>query len=371
MLLGHPALHLDSLPGTAWVVLLGAVVALAGAVRWALRSGRPLTGEQRLLVAIGVATPIGLLAYSGLGTNIYSPRNLSASAPALSVLLAALVAGLPRRAAAPAAACVVAVFAAGAVKVLDDSSQRPAYRQVAAFIRDHRHPGDAVIDSARSQMVVGSTSPSYIGPYLPERGRTSASTGDPAAWDPAEHGHSVFVIAARDGYFVGLPPLGGPGYRYVLREGRSFRGIVGLSVGRYAGRVRGRLVGSDSTLRIRWSLASDVPVSTTAAEGRVDAIEGGEGETTFTGWATGRGGGRIPDWVLAFAGRRLVAVGRTVIPRPDIERVYGRAVLPSGFRMTIGGRRLVRLYAVTPDGATPLALTPPAEVDRRALRLAG
>jgi mannosyltransferase len=96
-LFGHPFVAIRDLPGTAGLVLLGAGgVALVAAT---VRAGRGrLAAGPALIAALALATPVGALLYGALGTAIFSPRNLTASIPAVCLLIGWLVARLPARA---------------------------------------------------------------------------------------------------------------------------------------------------------------------------------------------------------------------------------------------------------------------------------
>ena len=72
---------------------------------WAARSrpspagGRPGTDASPLVLVAGLAlaTPVCMLGYSLFGADIYTPRHLLASLPAVALLLGLLFTTLPRR----------------------------------------------------------------------------------------------------------------------------------------------------------------------------------------------------------------------------------------------------------------------------------
>ena len=84
------------------------------------------------------------------------------------------------------------------------------------------------------------------------------------------------------------------------------------------------------------------------------------------GWAADTVHRRLPDCVLVFAGRRLLAAGPPMLKRPDIALIYSAAVEPAGFRFGVpmaqerakrlASRRAVRVFAVLGHRASELPL---------------
>ena len=120
------------LPGPVALVLLGLGVTLAAA-GLALRAageglGRRLSQIDRglvLVVVLALATPVGTVLASAIGTNVFGVRNLAGSWPGLALALAALLVACGPRLRVAAVTLVLASFAIGAVKMLDDSFARP------------------------------------------------------------------------------------------------------------------------------------------------------------------------------------------------------------------------------------------------------
>ena len=90
-----------------------------------------------LLVALALATPVGLVIYSQVGTGIFAPRNLTASIPAACLVAGWLLARLPARAALAAGGLVAAGLLVGLVISLGPSKQRPDFAAAASFVDAH------------------------------------------------------------------------------------------------------------------------------------------------------------------------------------------------------------------------------------------
>jgi hypothetical protein len=146
---GHPAAPLHVIPTAAGLVAVGAI-ALAGlialAVRW--RRAAPevvwLPPRLGLLAGLAVATPIGLLLYSLVVTDLWLPRGLSASLPATALLFGGLLALLPRPLSLPAAAALVITLAAGTFRSFDAIYARGPFRTMAAYLDRVARPRDPV-----------------------------------------------------------------------------------------------------------------------------------------------------------------------------------------------------------------------------------
>ena len=169
--LGHPAAGLHAFYGTwAEAALFGGVaIAVAGAAV-ALRSERlgPRPGQVAmpggvgsreamiLFAAMALAAPVGVGLVSLLGTDMYFPRNLATSLPALLIALAVLLnAGAPVFR-ATALTLVIGAFAYGAFETIQPHWQRPAVRSAAEYVNAHSAPGDVVLDVA---WIAGPTPP--------------------------------------------------------------------------------------------------------------------------------------------------------------------------------------------------------------------
>jgi len=157
---GHPAAPLHAIPTTAGMIvvalcLLGGVAALIAQARrspgpgWIRRS--PGAGQRpRLpaglggLSALTLATPVGLLLYSLLFTDLWLPRGLSASMPAAALVIGVLLAALPVRLAAVSVAAVAVVLGAGTLRSFDSAYTRGPFRMIAAYLDRSAKPRDPV-----------------------------------------------------------------------------------------------------------------------------------------------------------------------------------------------------------------------------------
>lgn len=149
-LVGIPNLLPSEVPGRLALLLdvLALVVLLIGAAL-SLRDGRPARpGKPLTLVAMtALAAPLGVLAYSVLRSNIFEPRNLISSTPAVAVWIAAGIVLLPRRLAIAAATLLTAGFIFGVVASLAPEHRRPDFKGIAALI-DGGPPDDVVLDDS-------------------------------------------------------------------------------------------------------------------------------------------------------------------------------------------------------------------------------
>jgi len=79
-----------------------------------------------------------------VGTDIWIPRNLYASLPALALLVGACLAALPGRLSLAAATIVVAVLVLGTMRSFESAYNRGPYRQIAAYLDRTARPNDPV-----------------------------------------------------------------------------------------------------------------------------------------------------------------------------------------------------------------------------------
>jgi hypothetical protein len=353
---GAPYASTGQLPGRAWMVLLGVV--LAGAAVSLLLSGRLRhPGRQRDLILIGVvaiAAPLGAWLYTLGPTSIFLSRNLISSFPAFCVLLGALLTAVrPPRLGAVAVAATLLVVTVGTVKTFRDEFQRPAFRDAARYLNRTAAPGQPIVSQlekldARALRI-------YLDPAHP------LVRGGPryeAAWRGAARGRPALLIRAESGLFYGMPQLGGPDSRFVLRGNRRFSSAPPLLVGRYSGRFRASLDEEGGRRIIRWSLGPPLKVSADAARGHIDGISPAGAQTDVFGWATDPASRRPADWVLVFLDDRLLSVATPHQVRPDLIEAYGSSVASAGFRFVLdvdpAMRSRLSVFAVSGAGATEL-----------------
>ncbi len=160
---GYPGATLSAIPTYAGLAVLG-ICALAGLIaagmsaRGRLRHGegrliglRRISGGQAraggplLIVALALATPIGVLVYSIVGTDIWNPRVQYASLPAAVLVLGALLWVLPRVARPVAVAAVLATLVFATIRAISPTYARPPFKSVAGYVNRVAAPRDPVI----------------------------------------------------------------------------------------------------------------------------------------------------------------------------------------------------------------------------------
>jgi hypothetical protein len=149
-LVGYVWASLTQIPGTWGLVVIGACL-LAGLAavlaRWR-RTGSPRpdwAASWLLIVALAVATPVGLLLYSIAATDLWLPRGLSASIPAAMLVIGALLVAVPGRARIVAVGAVLVTLAVGTITSLGPDYVREPYRAMAAYVDQHARPQDRVV----------------------------------------------------------------------------------------------------------------------------------------------------------------------------------------------------------------------------------
>jgi uncharacterized membrane protein len=146
---GHPGAPLRAIPTVGGLIAIAACV-LAGLIAVELhrrRSPRPTAGVRArlvLLVALMCATPAGLLLYSLLVTDLWLPRGLSASLPAATIVVGALLAALPRPGTIVACAVIAVTLCAGTLRSFDAVWARGPFRSIASYLDQAAGPRDPV-----------------------------------------------------------------------------------------------------------------------------------------------------------------------------------------------------------------------------------
>jgi 4-amino-4-deoxy-L-arabinose transferase-like glycosyltransferase len=263
---GHPNEPLRAQPGRAAVALLGAgvAVALVGALVEVVRARRrgvqaraprPAAGPGSrstlaLIAILALATPVGLLLYS-ISKDVYIPRNLTASLPALCLLIGAGLAALRPWLRSAATAAVLAGLLIGTVKMLEPRHERPPYRAAAHYVDVHAGPHDAVVEYPLFAAYAGAPDPLQTGSFVdvaPMLGRHLAvelhrphdliqvQDHERGPWQQAaSRGGRLLVVLpwdARHRATAPLPPTLDRGFRLVHRE--VWQGLVPVAVLVYA-----------------------------------------------------------------------------------------------------------------------------------------
>jgi hypothetical protein len=150
---GYPYAPLHAIPTIAGLVAiclataLGLVALLRARLR-VHRTGRRLVDvddARALILAAALATPVGLLAYSIIGTDLWIARNLYASVPAAALVVGGLLAALPSPARRVAVGLVLAILLAGTIRAISPPYERPAYRVAAEYLDRAAGPTDPVL----------------------------------------------------------------------------------------------------------------------------------------------------------------------------------------------------------------------------------
>jgi hypothetical protein len=156
--LGYPytvAGGLRELPGMPSLVLLGlaTLVAIVG-IAWSMSSSVSVSGWWRrddgpritLVVALMLATPVGEIVASAVGSHIIGVRDLATSWPYLVLTGSAIAFAATPALGVVAAALVVVAFGLAAPKMLEARFSRPNYQAAADYVSAHAGTGDVVID---------------------------------------------------------------------------------------------------------------------------------------------------------------------------------------------------------------------------------
>jgi 4-amino-4-deoxy-L-arabinose transferase-like glycosyltransferase len=398
-LIGHPFYDLERLPGAIGLLFVLIFVAFAGAAAVRRRPAEPprlmpfLRSERGLMLLLALATPVGLLLYAIPGSSLYIPRNLSASLPALVVLVAVLLdllsAAVPRWLATLAAVGLVAVLAAGAVESFGDDYRRPPYREAAQYVDEVAARDAPVVETPLLLQDDERLPPITIDRYIEgDRPLYRSGGGSAPAWRELRAGRDVYLVAPRShvrsqyvkrelrgaeqapaGLLRRLDRFGGPDGRAVLRAHKRLAGIYPISVLRYSGVVDGRIERQGGREVISWSLEKRVNVSPGAAAGSVESITPSSKPLVITGWALTAARRRPVDWVLVFSRNRLVAVSAGGNRRPDIAKFYGESASLAGFGLAVSAaasdRSAIRVFAVVGSRASELPLS---EAAKRSVR---
>jgi hypothetical protein len=380
---GHPFLGLSTVPGAAGLALAAALVVL-GASALARATApvgmRSLRSERFLLVLLAAATPAGLLLSGLVGPDLYGLRDISASQPALVLVIAlVVVAGARARRAVgvPAlAALAVGLIVVGA-RATTAAEQRPAYDDVARYL-------DAVADSAPILDTPLPVSPdarlgqSTLELYLrrPHAVYLSADAAAAAAAWHREARDGLFLVSYENPALIralGLDRapvavrermrrVGGPDGRAIARQRRTFPGLYPLTVTRYEGRIQGRLRRSRGAEVLDWTLGHHVVLRRGLVSGAVEHVTATGRAVAVTGWAVARASPARPvDWLLLFVRRHLLGVSPGGHERPGVAARLGAAARQSGFGFLhperIPDPGAIRVFAVVGNRAEALPRT--------------
>jgi hypothetical protein len=170
-----------------------------------------------LLAALVAAAPVGMLGFSLISDhNVFQGRYLSASFPALALLVAGLICSVRPRVAAVVAAVVLVGVAAGTAKILSSDLRAAEYRKPARYVDAHARPGDVVVQKMRkagplsTALIVHFRRPHRVVTVTGVREVPGGYEGTvpPDVWRRAAAGHEVFVIGSEAPplFFLPRPP---------------------------------------------------------------------------------------------------------------------------------------------------------------------
>ncbi len=225
-IVGYPYAPLRAIPTIAGLTVIG-VAAVAGAVALAQRLGDTSADYRArliLIAAAAAASPLGLLLYSLLVTDIWLARGLYASVPAAAVLLGALLVALPGWPRVAALAVVMSVLIFGTVRAISPRWNRGPYRQIATYLDRHAGPRDPVV---LIELALGATAvPAQFNERHP-------LVGEATAWRMTRPGEATYIVFEDDigrALKVGIPSE--PGFQlvshvhYGSRDGTEVLGYV-------------------------------------------------------------------------------------------------------------------------------------------------
>lgn len=235
-LYGHPYIALQRFPGDVALVLAGVatVLAVGGATVLVMRGRTNAAPDRRwlLLGLLAASTPLALVLYSLLGPDIWGARNLSASLPAVMLLVAGLLVSIPRPASVAATALILVGLVLGTAKVMDADYDRPPLKQAAARVDARAQPGDAVIDIL-FQSDYGPLGKGLALNFDRPRKLYAPGVDDDEAWRRAAQGAHVFLIVPQIGPLAGSRPRSGPAPGYPLQSARVYPGFLPIGVFEY------------------------------------------------------------------------------------------------------------------------------------------
>jgi hypothetical protein len=150
--IGHPFIRIAEVPGhlAVWLTAAAAVVGAIGIlVAWAQQGHPPRVpaGGLVFVLVLAAAAPVGAALQDLFGPDVFAPRNIITSAPALALVAGVLVTAAGGVWRVSAAGLLIAGFAIGGVKMLDSNNQRPDYAGVVDYIGQQGASTAPVVDS--------------------------------------------------------------------------------------------------------------------------------------------------------------------------------------------------------------------------------
>lgn len=172
-------------PLWSWAIVALAVVGWTGAVVGAVRLLRG-DGELRRLAVLAltwlVLPLLVVVAYSLLVHAVYAPRYMGFTVPAMAILVGAAVRSLPGRTAL--VAMVLVVVLAAPIYLAQRSptgKQASDWAQLAAFVGEHREPGDALYMGPSASPMTAAYPAPFAG--MPRPGLRREAVASDGLWD--------------------------------------------------------------------------------------------------------------------------------------------------------------------------------------------
>ncbi len=231
---GYPYASLRAIPTVVGLITIGAcaltglaaiLVRARGRLRAVLREGLRQGDPRWLLAMLTVATPVGLLLYSLLGTDIWGSRSLYASAPAGVLVLAALLMAIPRSVRPIAIAVTLGLLVFGTIRAISPRYARPPFRAAAQFLDRVAGPRDPVVMYPSSLNLTRAIPAQFsrVHPVL---------WGVPKQWPAVPAGGSLYVVydnaaGKQERIPVPRPP------NFALVSHRHYSGLLPFTVFRY------------------------------------------------------------------------------------------------------------------------------------------
>jgi mannosyltransferase len=232
---GHPGPPLSAIPTIPGLIAFSVCV-LSGAAALILkfrRASGPALSDRLPeglipIAALTLATPVGLLLYSLLFTDLWLPRGLSASMPSAALLIGALLVAMPVRLTALSAAVVAVVLVVGTARSFQPAYARGPFRTIAAYLDRVAAPRDpvALISLDGNLAVREEVSKPHV-----------LVNSIPAMWAATPAGGRAYLML--DELIEGLKGVGTPHRRgFVLLSHKRYTGATATDVLIYR-RIRG------------------------------------------------------------------------------------------------------------------------------------
>lgn len=149
---GYPLAPFRAIPTLAGLVVIG-VCALAGLIALLRRRLFPAEiarrGRRRdrlgLIALFAAATPVGVLLYSLVATDIWNARDLYAAVPAMALLLGGLLVAADARIRPVAIALVLGTLIFASARAVSPTWARPPLRAVAGYLDRVARPDEPVL----------------------------------------------------------------------------------------------------------------------------------------------------------------------------------------------------------------------------------